>query len=75
MQSPPETSESESPAWHDDVLRETEQRNEAGLERPVDWATAKLELGKSKPRLKRGSYADPLGYPTHGEDPFGRDDA
>jgi len=30
---------------------------------------------KSKPRMKRGSYADPLGYPTHGVDPFGRVDA
>ena len=30
---------------------------------------------KSKPRVKRGSYADPLGYPTHGVDPFGRVDA
>lgn len=34
----------ESPAWHGDALRETEQRYEAGQERPVDWATAKQEL-------------------------------
>jgi len=34
----------ESPAWHGDVLRETEQRYEAGQEHPVDWATAKQEL-------------------------------
>jgi hypothetical protein len=34
----------ESPAWHDDVLRETEQRYEAGEEQPIDWATAKQEL-------------------------------
>jgi hypothetical protein len=44
MQPPPETSDLESPAWHGDVLRETEQRYEGGLERPVDWATAKREL-------------------------------
>jgi hypothetical protein len=34
----------ESPAWHGDVLRETEQRYEAGQEQPVDWAVAKQEL-------------------------------
>jgi hypothetical protein len=34
----------ESPAWHADALRETEQRYEAGQEKPVDWAVAKQEL-------------------------------
>lgn len=34
----------ESPAWHDDALRETEQRYEAGQEQPVEWSTAKQEL-------------------------------
>jgi hypothetical protein len=44
MQSPIDESKFESPAWHGDVLRETEQRYEAGQELPVDWATAKREL-------------------------------
>lgn len=47
MQSRAETPERESPAWHGDLLRETEQRYKAGLERPVDWATAKRELHES----------------------------
>jgi Putative addiction module component len=34
----------DSPGWHGDVLRETEQRYEAGQEPPVDWAAAKQEL-------------------------------
>lgn len=34
----------ESPAWHGDVLRETEERQRAGQEQPVDWAIAKKEL-------------------------------
>lgn len=34
----------ESPAWHGDVLRETERRYEAGQEQPVDWAIVKQEL-------------------------------
>lgn len=33
-----------SPAWHADMLRETEQRYEAGQEQPIDWAIAKQEL-------------------------------
>lgn len=32
------------PAWHGDVLRETEQRYESGQELPIDWATAKRQL-------------------------------
>lgn len=34
----------ESPAWHGDVLRDTEKRYEAGQEQPVDWDAAKQEL-------------------------------
>ena len=34
----------ESPPWHGDALRETEQRYEAGLEEAIDWAVAKQEL-------------------------------
>ena len=39
-------SEVESPAWHADVLRETEARVAAGQERIADWETAKRELRK-----------------------------
>ena len=38
--------EVESPAWHADVLRETETRVAAGQERIADWDTAKRELRK-----------------------------
>lgn len=34
----------DSPAWHGDVLRETEERVTTGGENPVDWETAKKEL-------------------------------
>lgn len=36
--------EVESPAWHADVLRETEARVAAGEERITDWDSAKREL-------------------------------
>jgi hypothetical protein len=36
--------EMESPAWHADALRETEQRFSLGEERIVDWESAKREL-------------------------------
>ncbi len=36
--------EMESPAWHADALRETEQRFSRGEERIVDWESAKREL-------------------------------
>jgi uncharacterized phage protein gp47/JayE len=36
----------ESPTWHQDALRETTTRYEAGQEQPVDWAAAKRELRK-----------------------------
>lgn len=39
-----EPSQLESPAWHGDVLRETERRYAAGQEKPIDWAIAKQEL-------------------------------
>ena len=38
--------EIESPAWHEDVLKETEARVAAGQERVADWETAKRELRK-----------------------------
>lgn len=38
--------EVESPAWHSDVLRETEARVAAGQERIAEWEMAKLELRK-----------------------------
>ncbi|MGH8017605.1 MAG: addiction module protein [Opitutaceae bacterium] len=34
----------QAPAWHQDALRETEQRLAAGKEDVVDWAEAKKEL-------------------------------
>ena len=36
--------EVESPAWHEDVLKETEARVAAGQERIADWEVAKREL-------------------------------
>jgi hypothetical protein len=36
----------ESPSWHSDVLRETEERVRAGTERSHDWEAAKQELRK-----------------------------
>jgi hypothetical protein len=36
----------ESPAWHEEVLRETEARVAAGQEPIVDWTTAKRDLRK-----------------------------
>ncbi|OAI56697.1 acyl-protein synthetase [Verrucomicrobiaceae bacterium SCGC AG-212-N21] len=34
----------ESPSWHEQVLKETEERFRAGQETPVDWETAKSRL-------------------------------
>ena len=34
----------ESPAWHGDALKETEERVKAGTERVWDWEAAKDEL-------------------------------
>lgn len=36
--------EFESPAWHESVLREREERVRSGEETPVDWEMAKKEL-------------------------------
>jgi hypothetical protein len=36
----------ESPAWHEQELKETQQRRDAGTEEPMDWAAAKRELRK-----------------------------
>ncbi len=36
--------EVESPAWHENVLKETEGRVAAGQERIADWEMAKREL-------------------------------
>ncbi|MBS0367523.1 MAG: addiction module protein [Proteobacteria bacterium] len=36
----------ESPDWHEQALKETQQRHDAGGEQPMDWATAKRELQK-----------------------------
>jgi hypothetical protein len=36
----------QSPPWHEDALRETTARYEAGQEQPVDWDVAKRELRK-----------------------------
>jgi hypothetical protein len=33
-----------SPAWHEDVLRRREAASQAGLEKPIDWDTAKRRL-------------------------------
>jgi hypothetical protein len=34
----------ESPAWHEQELKETRQRYDAGAEASMDWASAKREL-------------------------------
>ncbi len=36
----------ESPAWHKDVLEETEARLASGQEKNLDWENAKQELRK-----------------------------
>jgi hypothetical protein len=36
--------EFESPAWHEDLLNEREQRLRVGDETPIDWEAAKQEL-------------------------------
>jgi hypothetical protein len=36
----------ESPPWHEEALRETVARHDAGKEHPIDWDTAKRELRK-----------------------------
>jgi hypothetical protein len=34
----------ESPAWHEQELKETQQRHDAGAEESMDWTTAKRDL-------------------------------
>ena len=41
-----EESRLESPTWHEEALRETVARYEAGQEQPIDWADAKRQLRK-----------------------------
>lgn len=36
----------ESPAWHEQELKETQERQQAGAEESMDWASAKRELRK-----------------------------
>lgn len=36
----------ESPRWHEEALRETVARQDAGKEQPIDWDAAKRELRK-----------------------------
>jgi len=36
----------ESPPWHEQALKETVARYEAGQEQPIDWADAKRQLRK-----------------------------
>ena len=36
----------ESPRWHEEELRETVARHDAGKELPIDWDAAKRELRK-----------------------------
>lgn len=36
----------ESPPWHEQELKETQQRHESGAEKRMDWARAKRDLRK-----------------------------
>jgi hypothetical protein len=36
----------QSPAWHESLLQETEQRVQSGQEQAIDWKEAKKELRK-----------------------------
>jgi Putative addiction module component len=36
----------ESPPWHEQVLKETQERYESGAEQPMDWADAKRDFRK-----------------------------
>ena len=36
----------ESPGWHLETLKETEERVASGLEDPIDWEQAKAKLRK-----------------------------
>ena len=39
-----ESEEVESPNWHQEALQETEKRLSSGIEKSVDWKTAKKGL-------------------------------
>jgi len=39
----------ESPAWHEDVLRERDKNFQSGKEKPINWETAKASLRKLRP--------------------------
>jgi hypothetical protein len=36
----------DSPSWHEEALRETAARRDAGHEEPIEWSAAKRELRK-----------------------------
>ena len=36
----------QSPAWHEEELRRTQERYGSGAEQPMDWDTAKQQLRK-----------------------------
>jgi hypothetical protein len=36
----------QSPGWHEDALRETEERVQSGVEQVRDWSEAKADLRK-----------------------------
>ncbi len=38
----------ESPPWHEQALKETQQRYKASAEQPMDWADAKRELRRPR---------------------------
>ena len=44
-----EETELDSPAWHEDALRETSERLARGEEQLIDWHKAKAELRRSQP--------------------------
>ncbi len=41
-----EEAQFESPPWHEEAIRETVARHNAGMELPIDWNAAKRELRK-----------------------------
>ena len=43
----------ESPPWHQEALRETVARHDAGKEPPIDWDASKRELRKRLPSAAR----------------------
>ncbi len=36
----------QSPAWHEEELKRTQERYESGAEQPMDWDAAKQQLRK-----------------------------